>query len=319
MQPKNRLMTRFTGLALSLSIILGLAASPVSASDQSEKKPENEENPEPKFNHRRKIKVLEPSELDKLLKQRINGQLGLNFGSFANMFFIQSKIETDVLFALSCDEPEMSRMPLEPGFPSTYKPTVTEFLDALALETNSRWVYDEKYQYARSTEPAKPGEKELEGTVDFHFLPAKNKLGFEITPAEGWKALRRSNWIMYIPPTAKLAMDLHVLGSLSCDDESKMTALLESAPVDHALDSLKRANPDATAKDLQKKKVGEYDAYFFETKVPTNGEAKYRWRQWHFMVGNRLCYVISTVPLDLDSQLYPDIEKMLKTFRPVAE
>jgi len=169
--------------------------------------------------------------------------------------------------------------------------------------------------------PAGPAPK---GVAMITFEPepkdqANKGFPYEITPASGWKAEPRTNWIMYVPPIAPMAMDLHVQGKLSASDKSAEAKLFASAPLDAALDRLKDKNPSATAKDLTKTKVGDYDAYFFETTIAAKDGSKIMWRQWHFMVGNQLCYVISTIFKSQDARLYPDVQSMIKTFRVKAK
>ncbi len=110
-------------------------------------------------------------------------------------------------------------------------------------------------------------------------------------------------------------MDLHVSGRLSALDKAKEAELFSAAPIEAALDSLRRLKRDATSKDLTKTKVGIYDAHFFEADMPNKTGKQLHWRQWHFMVGSQLCYVISTIFEDQDDKLYPAVQAMLKTFR----
>lgn len=258
-----------------------------------------------------KVKVLSPNQLKTLLDQRLNGSLGENFGQFSNMFFVRSRIDLDTGIALTTKVPGVIDRELEPAFANNYKPTLRELLDAIALETGTRWVYADRSQVMLSD---RPSTEIIDGMAIFDFVPNEHKFTNQMTPAKDWKALEKTNWVMYVPPIAPMAMDYHELGKVSADDKSKESALIAKTAQDFALDQYRRAKPDAKLEDLKKTKVGAIDAYYFETPLPPTGPEKVRWRQWHFMIGNQLCYVISTILPDQDKALWPDVEQMIKTF-----
>lgn len=264
------------------------------------------------------IKSLSEDELQRFLNQRIEGRIsGSKFGPFANMYFVMSKIDCGTCIGLATDEEDISQADLEPAWPSTYQPTVREFLDALALQSDSRWVYEKQYQVARSEKASSATDKPMEGVVIFQFLPREKPLPFKINTLEGWTSVPRTNWMMYIPSGLQCGMDIHMQGRISADSESDMAKLLSRVPREAALENLQRARPGATVDDLKMVKVGKYDAYFFQQALPPKGEEKVRWRQWHFMVGDRLMYAISTLPVEVDDRLYPEVEKMLASFETV--
>ena len=216
-----------------------------------------------------KVKVLDKDALNKLLDERLEGSINGSLNEFANMFFVRSKIDLNTCIGLTVTDPARGNAPLEPAFPSTYRPTLREFLDAIALQIKSRWTYEAKDQVVQGDTKE---DKEIEGIANFVFVPNENLLPYEITPAKDWKEEKKTNWIMYVPPTAPMAMDLHILGKLSCDDKSKEAALFAKAPKDAALDNLKRVKPDAGPSDLKQTKVGPYNAYYFEH-APTAARA----------------------------------------------
>ena len=307
---KNR--SRFLNVIIAFGALFVCSVSLVYAEEGIQIKGVKNPGDKPEKFYDQKVKLLSKAELDKFLNQRFEGRIGNKFGQFSNVFLITSNIQLGTGIGLTTKDKKLPKLPLEPGFPTTYKPTVREFLDAIALELASRWRYDEEDQIMKSSSP--PSEKPVENLVIFDFAPVDTPMPFSMKPAKGWKTVRRTNWIMYVPPNFPIAMDLHVLGTVTSDDKAKQAELEKSAPVDMAFDRLKLANPKATKVDLVKKKVGEYDAYYFESQLPPKGEEKFRWREWHFIVGNRLCYIISTIPKNLDKQLFPDVEQMIKTF-----
>lgn len=307
----NKLL-RILTVFLILGVVYFLFVHPVGAKDGVQVRAKKDPNEQAEAKYDQKIEVLTPKELKDFLNQRFNCGIGNKFGPFSNVFFVTSRIELGTSIGLVTNDKKIPDMQLEPAFPSTYKPTVKEFLDAIALQTKSRWRYDFDNQVIKST--SKPSEKLPKNIALIDFVPIDKRLGFSMKAAKGWNAIERTNWIMYVPPNNPFAMDLHLLGTVSSDDKTKQAELENSIPLDFALQQFKRVNPKATKEDLVKKKIGEYNAYYFEHQLPPKGEEKVRWRQWHFMVGNRLCYVISTIPKKLDNQLYPDVEQMLKTF-----
>ncbi len=260
-----------------------------------------------------KIKVLSAKEQEALLEERLSGDTVGAFGPFCNMFFVRSKIDTSKAIGLMCKIPGAESVDLEPAFASNYKPTLRELLDTLAAQLKARWVYADRSQVMDSTMP--PDGKSITDIAIFDFVPAESKFDCEMTPIDGWKVSPQSNFVMYVPPIAPMAMDMHVLGKVSASDPTKQAKLIADTPRDFALDQFRRFKPQAKAEDLKKTKVGSYDAYFFETALPPSGEEKVHWRQWHFMVGNQLYYVISTIIPSQEKQLYPAVEQMIKTFR----
>ncbi len=266
----------------------------------------------PKKSYEIKLKILDAAAREKLLNTRINSSLGQTFGAFSNMFFVRSKLDTDTCVGLSSDVEGISERELMPAFPHSYKCTLRELLDVVAMQTNTKWAYREESQVMGADSPDK---KTADGIAIFSFVAADVKPKFEMTAAKGWKKIEHSSWTMFVPPTAPMGMDFHVGGKLSADTPEKLKELLKTAPRDAALDEYKRVKPDATANDLKPAKIGPYDAYLFEAALPPNGEEKVRWRQWHFVVDNQLVFVISTLFKDKEASLYPDVEQMIKTFR----
>lgn len=264
------------------------------------------------------IKTLSKDELQKFLSQRIDGRISNGtFRDFSNMYFVMSRIEIGKSIALATDDKDVSTAYLEPAYPASYQPTVQELLDAVALQSDSRWVYEEQYQVVYTETENRAAKKSMDSVVVFQFLPREKPLPFKINTVEGWTTVPRTNWMMYIPSGLQCGMDIHMQGRVSADSDSDLAKLLSRMPREAALENLQRARPDATVDDLKKVKVGKYDAYFFQQALPPKGEEKVRWRQWHFMVGDRLMYAISTLPVEVDDKLYPEVEKMLASFETV--
>jgi hypothetical protein len=226
-------------MILTFGLLMNTAAAQTASEiDKNKESPAYDSSKSvPKYNVQ--VKVLEYADLEKLLNQRLNGGLGYEFSQFANMFFVRSRIDLGTAIGLMTKDKAIAEARLEPAFSSTYEPTLREFLDALAMQTKSRWVYEPKNQVMKSDTPQ---DKVIEQIANIEFVPTAQTLPFEMTPANGWKTQERSNWIMYVPPIAPMAMDFHISGKISSPEKAEQAKLLRSAPIDAALDSLRRVN-----------------------------------------------------------------------------
>ncbi|HLX62952.1 MAG TPA: hypothetical protein VKX17_16895, partial [Planctomycetota bacterium] len=61
--------------------------------------------------------------------------------------------------------------------------------------------------------------------------------------------------------------------------------------------------------------VGSFDALYFESMVPSQLKKEIRWRQWVFMDGERCYFIVSTIFPDNEAKIFPDVEKMLQSFK----
>ncbi len=87
-------------------------------------------------------------------------------------------MDLDTSIGLTCDSKDAEQYQLENAFPSTYRPTLRELLDAIAMQTKTHWGYNAKDQVAKSD---KADEKEIAGIVNFVFEPAETSLGYGMT------------------------------------------------------------------------------------------------------------------------------------------
>jgi hypothetical protein len=120
---------------------------------------------------------------------------------------------------------------------------------------------------------------------------------------------------MLIPPDFPVGLDIYDRGVYSADDQADESKLLEKVPVELALEWVSRIQEQASVEDIKPAKVGDYDALFFEADIPSQLGQQIHWRQWTFMVGNRCYFLVSTILPRLDDKIYPDVEKILATFR----
>ncbi len=263
------------------------------------------------------LKLLNAKELDQLLKRRVRGGLGYTFTQFANMFMVTSNLGTGKCVGLQSRDKDILATELQGVFPDSYHPTLAELLDAIALQTFSKWSYIEKDQTIMTDE--KDEAKPHDGVVVITFSrlsPAgPRKKPFEVTPAKGWKHEDRGNWETYIPPIAPVGMDIYEMGRYSARKGDTLAGLMTGIRKDVSLEWARRINPQAGESDLKPAKVGDIEALHFEAPVPSKMGPKLHWRQWVFTVGDRCYFVVSTLFAEQEVELLPDVEQMLKTFK----
>jgi hypothetical protein len=257
-----------------------------------------------------KLAVLTDEDLDELLGRRLNGQLGMTFGGFLKVFLVQSRLSVGTGIALLTNDKKIIRSELQPCFLESYKPTLRELLDSIALQTFSEWKYDREKQFVRTE---KVQDKPVEGLVNFHFQRIKRKKPYRVTLAENWKAEDKGHWMMYIPPNFPVGMDIYEFGRYSTKQDDKK-AFFESIRTDVALEWAQRVNPETSEEDLKPANVGTYEALFYERLLKGNGK-KMRWRQWVFMVEDRCFFIVSTIPPNLEDEIFPDVKAMIESFK----
>ena len=96
------------------------------------------------------IKPLTKEQQDRLLKKRLDGVMGNSFRQFSNMFLVMSRINLPYGVGLMTPSKEIEDTELQTVFPGFYKPTLREYLDAIALQTKSQWKYDPTSKYLQS-------------------------------------------------------------------------------------------------------------------------------------------------------------------------
>lgn len=258
------------------------------------------------------IKPLNAEQQKKLLATRLKGGMESSFGQFANMFLVLSRIQLGQGIALMTSDREISQTELQSPFPDFYQPTLAEFLDAIALQTHSQWKYDPSDKYFKSEVKH---DTPVEGLAIFEFTKTERKKPFDVTLAKGWKRLDKGNWLMLVPPTFPVGLDIYEMGTYSTDDKAKQADLLKKVQREVSLEWARRVSKDAAPEKLKTTKVGLYDALFFEAMIPSQLNKEIRWRQWVFMVDSKCYFVVSTILPELEEQIFPDVEKMLASFK----
>jgi hypothetical protein len=289
-----------------IAVLLGLSLGPAFGED-AKKAADVRKTP---------LQVISPEEQTKLLARRLDGSLDGSFGVFANMFMVRSQVDLGVCLALRGMTSELNNAKLQPVFPDFYKPTLKELLDTIALQTSSSWSYRKEDQFATTSVP---GTKVDDHVVIFTFVamepgtkPAKP---FRVDFAKDWKSEDRGYWLACIPPTFPVGMDIYEMGTYSADDKADEAALFAKVRQEVALQWAKRVKSDTQAADLKPAKVGGYEALHFEALLPTRNGKEVRWRHWVFMVDNACYFIVSTIFPEMEATLFPDVEKMLSSFK----
>jgi hypothetical protein len=261
------------------------------------------------------IVPLTDAELEALLSHRLEGGMQGTFAQFSNMFFVGSGIRLPKAIALAAKSDRVAATPLNSPFPTSYKPTLREFLDAIALQTISEWSYTTEDVVHRSGKPSGP----IDHIAAFQFIFKQRPKPYDFTLAEGWKGVDRGNWLMLSPPDFPVGLDIYEMGTYSADDKQAEPELFRTVRQDVAFEWAQRVSEGAKLDDMREVKVGEYDALYFEAMIPSQLNKDIRWRQWVFMVDNACYFVVSTILPENEMTIFPAVESMLATFHMEAE
>ena len=301
-------MTKLYAARTALIIALVVAGCSSQDAPTDESKPDSEKGKSALL----KIKPLTAEEQEKLLTARLDGGMGYSFGQFGNPFFVSSRIQLGTGISLMTSDKEIAELPLQSPFPASYKPTLHEFLDAIALQTLSEWKYDPSSQYIKSEVEL---QEPVEGLASFEFTKAKRDKPFGVALADGWKAIDKGNWVMYVPPSFPVGMDIYEMGTYSSDEKTSQQDFANEIRSAVALQWAQRVNGNAKSEDLQSAKVGAFDALFYESMIPSQSNKEIKWRQWVFMVGNKCYFIVSTIFPEFEDKIFSDVQKMLASFR----
>ncbi|MCW5821557.1 MAG: hypothetical protein KIT34_02075 [Cyanobacteria bacterium TGS_CYA1] len=262
------------------------------------------------------VKKHSQSEVDQLLKERLNGGIGSTFAGFANQFLVSSVIQTGCNAVLVSLSNEVSAKQLMSTFPQSYKPTFKELLDCLAQQTSSTWKYNPDDKFIKVED--KEGQKQSKPSepVDiyiFEFTPSTNEKSFTVELPSGWTSKDMGHWVKYSPPKFPVGLDIYEMGTYSSSDGDSIK--LKSIPSDLLLEWGKRIKQNPTKADLKKGKIGTFDADLYECEISGKDDKKLKWHNWTFMNGNKCYFVLSAYPNELENDIYPDVQKILSTFR----
>ena len=234
-------------------------------------------------------KPLTKKEQAAFLAKRTKADGLLNFGSLnslASMLYATK----DVI--IHFEDKDLGKTRMQSPFPKFYKPTWREFFDYLARHTKTSWRYSPKDNCWVFGKPVMP-------TL------------FRLEMADGWKMRNQGSCVLYRPPSAPVGMDVYFMGTYSTDDPKKQNELDKKVKETIALGVAKRFKPDVDVKDMTNVKVGSLDGLYFHAKAP---KTVIIWRQWIIVDHGTAFAIFSAIKPELEQQVFPDVEKMLKSF-----
>ena len=194
---------------------------------------------------------------------------------------------------VSCDDKSALATDLRTPFHDFYKPTWSEFFDAIARQTNTSWHYrDEKWGWMFS-KPAMP-------------------LPYTIKMARGWTRQVKGQEVNYYPPDVPVGMDVYIMGRYSAGTKEESDALFAKVRGALAMQFARLINKKAALKDMKTVKVDGVDALTYETPTPRPGTT---WRQWAFVKHGRAFIIVSAIDKANERKILPQVEGMVKSFR----
>jgi hypothetical protein len=257
------------------------------------------------------VKPLTSDEQNALLSKRINGGLGGTFESFANMFVVSSNISTGTTIGLVTESAEIEHISLTPVFADSYEPTLHEFLDAIAKQADSNWSYDPSGNFIHTD---KSLQKPIEDIAIFEFKKCEQtRAPYTVQVSANWRTVQMGGVTHYVSPSNIPGMDIYESGKYSAASPDEEAKILKDLPSDIALMWAKRIKPSASKDELTHTHIGKYEAVMFKTQATAKGKQQVTWRNWGFRVGNRGYAILSTILLNEEDKLFPDVEAMLKS------
>lgn len=220
------------------------------------------------------------------LKKRCVGAVIGRFGSWLSLMYACGEY-----WRLTSDDKDAFNKVLNSVYPSKlYKPTQAEFFEALARQLNTNVEYDPKRDY-------------------WVFNPPHLPLPYSIELADGWQEHVRGYEVGYVPKIAPVGMDIYIFGRYSNVDDDTVKKVREEV----ALWCSKMVDKNSSAKDMKPATVDGAEALYFETdKLKQPGCV---WRQWAFMKNGQMFVIVSAIDKSNESTLYPDVRKMVESFK----
>ena len=230
--------------------------------------------------------LADPAWRAKFLESRRPAMVLGSFDSMVSLWYAVSGIP------VSCESRQVAETVLWTNFPEFYEPTWTEYFNAIARQTHTHWYYkDERY--------------------GFMFVAPPLALPFTVQVADGWRTEHYGHWVKYVPQQAPVGMDIYMLGEYSVDSGEDQEALFNRVRREWALAWAQLLDPDCTLDNMKTVQVAGVDALFFEGQ---HSKTQVLFRQW-ILVKRGMCFAIfSAVKPELESQVWPDVQKMVRSF-----
>ena len=260
---------------------------------------------------------LTKEQLPTLLDKRVPPVMDLPFIQFTQMLLVPIQPRSGAkrdgqAISLASTSDKIAKTFLRSPFPEFYRPTLRQFLDEIAWQTNSNWKYNADEKNAQKK--LEGNKQDIKQVAIFDFSEAERAKPYEITMAHGWTKADKGSWVMYSPAGSDTSMDVYEMGTYTSQDKSAEPELLKKVPQELALEWARKVKPKAKLTDFSARKVSNHDAIFFETSVKSQAKKDVHWRQWLFMDGEQCYFIVSTLYPDVEAKLLPDVEAMLKSF-----
>ena len=237
------------------------------------------------------VKALSEKEQNDFLSRRVGAGMmhGSSFNSFCSYLFAVH----NVAIHTESSEINATRFGAPAAIPDYYKPTWRELFDIIAIQTKSAWSYDSSRNYWVFAKSQKP------------------RVYYEIETAKDWTKSDSGGYVGYHPAIAPVGMDIHILGTYSSDDPNAAGELYKKLKEYFAVNFARPFKEDVALKNMKNVKIGNYQALYFEIKVPS----RIIWRQWAIVDEGRAFVIVSAIKPEHDKKLYPDVQKMISTFK----
>lgn len=245
-------------------------------------------------------------ELERLLASRVDGELGATLNETAKSLLAESHLTLGCSVGLTTPDPRIKNAILRPRMPKSYRPTLREFFDSIALATSSAWKYDPN---------GKVGRAPIKGGPVFEFERIRREKAFELTLTEGWEQHDFAGFVIYSPPVLSRGMDIYDMGTFSADDAVDEAQVFDSVRRDIALEWAWLVNEKAAAEDMRPAMVGAYEALHYDVSVSSQPDKTTRWRQWVFFVKDRCYSILSVIEPEFEDEVFPDVQAILASFR----
>jgi hypothetical protein len=210
-------------------------------------------------------------------------------GSFEGMVSLWYAVQG---VPVSCKSRDVAGTRLWTNFPEFYQPTWREYFNAVARQTQTHWYYKDPGYGFMFVEPALP-------------------LPFTVEVADGWRTEHYGYWVKFIPQEAPVGMDVYMLGEYSADREGDEAALFDRVRREWALAWARLLDPACTLEDMQTVQLAGVEALYFKGQHPATSIVLHQW----ILVKGGMCFgIFSAVHPDLESEIWPDVQAMVRSF-----
>ncbi|GAB5466144.1 MAG: hypothetical protein Kapaf2KO_15800 [Candidatus Kapaibacteriales bacterium] len=222
-----------------------------------------------------------PCEKDRILYQDslTTGMMGL--GTFSKF---KSYLYTTQIAKISTDNPIVEATRLKGLSDSKKFLSMNEIFNMIAYQTNSTWEFD---------------------TVSCYFV-FSSPMPFELGLAEGWTKGICDGGYIFKPSIAPVGMDVYFAGFTDTSETQ------EDAMIRISKRYAEPFNNDLKADDLQKIKLDNHIAYYYETNAQKKGVI---WRQWAFVDDGLSFVIVSAIDSINNEKLLPDVKQMVNSFK----